>query len=78
MRTSRNEAGNKPIIMRKLKCPKRKTAQDDGNENKRGKKMRSKKRHAEGKDARVAAGCAPPVEGHTRAKRTETKRGKGS
>ena len=25
---SRNEAGNKPI-MRKLKCPKRKTAQDD-------------------------------------------------
>ena len=29
--------------MRKLKCPKRKTAQDDGNENKRDKKMRSKK-----------------------------------
>ena len=38
--------------------------------------MRTKKRHGEGKDARVAAGCAPPVEGNTRAKRTETKRGK--
>ena len=28
VRTSRNEAGNKPIV-RKLKCPMRKTAQDD-------------------------------------------------